>query len=96
MTTTTIGITAPTVKLAAEANAAWAVLGNRETRAAYDAELGFVADPEVTPGRWDPMAAAATGGLRTTVRRFAPILIVLALLAAILLFTAYAGRPPPS
>lgn len=78
-----------------EANAAWAVLGNREARAAYDAELGLVPAAEETSG-WDPMAAAAPVGVRTTLRRFAPILIVLALLAAIFLFTAYAGGPPPS
>ena len=80
-----------------EANAAWAVLGNREARAAYDAEIGVVPDePEASASRWDPMAAAAPVGVRTTVRRFAPVLIVLALLAAIFLFTAYAGGPPPS
>lgn len=78
-----------------EANAAWAVLGNREARAAYDAELGLVPEDEDIPG-WDPMAAAAPVGVRTTLRRFAPILIVLALLAAIFVFTAYAGGPPPS
>ena len=78
-----------------EANAAWAVLGNREARAAYDAELGLVPETEDGPG-WDPMAAAAPVGVRTTLRRFAPILIVLALLAAIFVFTAYAGGPPPS
>jgi hypothetical protein len=78
-----------------EANAAWAVLGNREARAAYDAELGLVPDAE-DPSGWDPMAAAAPVDVRTTLRRFAPILIVLALLAAIFVFTAYAGGPPPS
>ncbi len=78
-----------------EANAAWAVLGNREARAAYDADLGLGPDAEDASG-WDPMAAASPAGVRTTVRRFAPILIVLALLAAIFLFTAYAGGPPPS
>lgn len=79
-----------------EANAAWAVLGNREARAAYDAELGLVTGPEDPAGGWDPLAAATPAGVRTTFRRFAPILILLALLAAIFVFTAYAGGPPPS
>lgn len=79
-----------------EANAAWAVLGNREARAAYDADLGFVAPADEDGAGWDPMAAADPVGLRTNLRRFAPILIVLALLAAIFVFTAYAGGPPPS
>ena len=78
-----------------EANAAWAVLGNREARAAYDADLGLGPEAE-EPSGWDPMAAASPVGVRTTIRRFAPILIVLALLAAIFVFTAYAGGPPPS
>ena len=78
-----------------EANGAWAVLGDREARAAYDADLGLGPEPEVQVERgWDPMAAAAPVGVRTTLRRFAPVLIVLALLAAIFLFTAYAGPAP--
>jgi hypothetical protein len=78
-----------------EANAAWAVLGNREARAAYDAQLGLVPDARDAAG-WDPMAAVSPVGVRTTLRRFAPVLIVLALLAAIFVFTAYAGGPPQS
>jgi len=91
-----VGALADAERRMQEANAAWAVLGNREARAAYDAELGVVPDTDPDPSGWDPMAAVAPVGVRLTLRRFAPVLIVLALLAAIFVFTAYAGGPPPS
>lgn len=77
-----------------EANAAWAVLGDREARAAYDAALG-VPPPEAHPA--GPAVAAPPVervGVRTTLRRFAPLLILAALLAAVFLFTAYGGPAP--
>ncbi len=78
-----------------EANAAWAVLGDREARAAYDADLGLGPEPDGEDGAgWNPMAAAMPAGARRTLWRFAPLLIVLALLAAVFLFTAYAGPAP--
>ncbi len=90
-----VGALAEAERRMQEANAAWAVLGNREVRAAYDAEIGVVPDEPVgEPAGWDPMAAVAPVGVRTTLRRFAPLLIVLALLAAVFLFTAYAGPAP--
>lgn len=85
-----VGARAEAERRMQEANAAWAVLGNREARAAYDAELGFVAEPAPASG-WDPMAATSPVGVRGMLRRVAPVLIVVGLLAAILLFTAYAG-----
>lgn len=77
-----------------DVNGAWSVLGNREARAAYDAELGIVR----TEGDLDdvPPAVQVGMGFRDTVRRFLPLWILLGLLAAIFLFTAYAGGPPPS
>jgi hypothetical protein len=78
-----------------EANAAWAVLGDRQARAAYDAELGVVSDAGPSA---DPVARTAAPlapvGLRTVVRRFAPLLILFVVLAAVLLFTAHAGPAP--
>jgi curved DNA-binding protein CbpA len=75
-------------------NGAWSVLGNRDARATYDAELGIVRDD----GALDdgPRAEAEPITLRGMARRFLPLWILLALLAAIFLFTAYAGGPPRS
>jgi hypothetical protein len=77
-----------------DANLAWSVLGDRDARAAYDAQLG-IARPEddlddVVPVDVGPVT------LRDLVRRWSPLWILLGLLAAIFLFTAYAGGPPPS
>jgi curved DNA-binding protein CbpA len=71
-------------------NAAWAVLGDREARAAYDAELGLVRAPEAVVVEEPPAAVVAPGGFR----RFVPILVVLGLAVAFLVFTAYAGPAP--
>lgn len=73
-------------------NAAWTVLGDREARAAYDAELvrtGQIPAPE------DPIVEAEVwrAGPATTLRRLAPLIVLLVVLAAIFLFTAYAGGP---
>jgi hypothetical protein len=75
-------------------NGAWSVLGNREARASYDADLGIVREE----GELDdvPFADAEPVSFRSMVRRFLPLWILLGLLAAIFLFTAYAGGPPPS
>lgn len=72
------------------ANAAWAVLGDREARAAYDAELILTGqlvldEPEA------PESLLTRTPLRTNLARIAPLLIVLAVLGAIFVFTAYAG-----
>ena len=75
-------------------NGAWAVLGDPDARASYDAELGIVpAEAEVEDV---PLASAEPVPFRDLARRFLPLWILLALLAAIFLFTAYAGGPPPS
>ena len=74
-----------------QVNGAWAVLGDRDARAVYDAELGIVrdgGDPDVVP------LAETPTDLRALVRRFLPLLIVLGLLAAFLVLTAYAGPAP--
>jgi hypothetical protein len=89
----------------AEVNVAWAVLGDEGERTRYDQQLlasGATSTPEdpfahlirrqrpvqevhegPDPDLHQPPAAA----------RYAPILVVLGLLAAIFLFTAYAGGP---
>ncbi len=70
-------------------NGAWAVLGDREGRAAYDAELGITREGDDPFD--DESAAPAPAGLRATLRRFVGLFVVLALLALFLVFTAYAG-----
>ncbi len=75
-------------------NAAWAVLGDHGARDAYDAELGLLAEPVPDDPRRRSPAVAGPVGVRATLRRFAPVLIVVALLAAIFVFTAYAGPAP--
>jgi curved DNA-binding protein CbpA len=69
-----------------EANDAWAVLGDRAARAAYDAEL-------VRTGRLPPPEEALPPepGPGIGVLRLVPIVAVLVVLAAIFVFTAYAG-----
>ena len=75
-------------------NGAWSVLGDRDARASYDAELGIVRDEDdLDDVTWVDPGPVTFGGMA---RRFAPLWILLALLAAIFLFTAYAGGPPPS
>jgi curved DNA-binding protein CbpA len=75
-------------------NGAWSVLGDRDARATYDADLGIVReDGELDDG---PPVAAERVTLGDMARRFLPLWILLALLAAIFLFTAYAGGPPRS
>jgi DnaJ-class molecular chaperone len=71
-----------------DANAAWAVLGDREARAAYDAELvkaGVVSAPDATVEN-EPEVLA-----RPSLVRLVPLLVVLAVLGVIFVFTAYAG-----
>jgi hypothetical protein len=58
-----------------EVNAAWAVLGDPDARAAYDAQLTPV-EPPPAP---------------TSLRALVPVAIVLALLLAFFVLTAYAG-----
>ena len=70
-------------------NGAWAVLGDREARAAYDAELGITRDQDGAVVEEAPPLRPA--GLRALVRRFLPLVLVLALLLAFFVFTAYAG-----
>jgi curved DNA-binding protein CbpA len=74
-----------------DVNGAWAVLGNREARAGYDAELGIVREE----GELDdvPLADARPVGMRATLRRFVPLVIGLGLIVLFLVFTAYAGSP---
>ena len=72
-------------------NGAWAVLGDREARAAYDAELGITRRDD---DAWvDEDEAFRPEGTRATLRRFVALFVVLGLLAAFLVFTAYAGAP---
>lgn len=73
-----------------QANAAWAVLGDREARAAYDAEIGVVPEEEAVEQQYEAPPPGPTPG---RLRRLLPLLVVLALLAAFLVFTAYAGSP---
>jgi curved DNA-binding protein CbpA len=80
-----------------DVNEAWGVLGSREARAAYDAAVGIVRDEDgtvvdLTGGD----ATAHPTGLRATLRRFLALFVVLGLLVAFVVFTAYAGGPPPS
>jgi preprotein translocase subunit Sec63 len=72
-----------------DANAAWAVLGDREARAAYDAELveaGILDPPDHEEG-----PEVAPEPVRARLTRLLPLLVVLVVLGAIFLFTAYAG-----
>jgi curved DNA-binding protein CbpA len=72
-----------------EVNGAWAVLADRDARAAYDAELGIDRDEagpivdDLEPGR--PV------GLRANVRPFVALILALGLLLVFFVFTAYAG-----
>jgi len=75
-----------------EVNRAWSVLGDREARASYDAELGVVQVSDVE----DDVLDLRTHTSGSAFRRHLPLWILLGLLAAIFLFTAYAGGPPPS
>ena len=70
-------------------NVAWGVLGDRDARAAYDAELGIVRDEDrlVVEDHDDAEVVRAPAGLR----RYVPLLVVLGLLFAFFVFTAYAG-----
>jgi DnaJ-class molecular chaperone len=80
-----------------DVNDAWGVLGDREARAAYDGSLGIGRDDDGTAV--DLTDAAGPGrppGLRATLRRFRSLFVVLGLLVAFFVFTAYAGGPPPS
>ena len=80
-----------------EVNAAWSVLGNREARAAYDADLGIPRREgdldDVPPADLaeTPADLLAPHGVRSVLRRLLPLLLVLAGLLAFLVFTAYAG-----
>ena len=70
-------------------NEAWSVLGNREGRAAYDAELGITRDEDgVIVGDLEP---APPTGLRGHARHYVALLLGLGLLVAFFVFTAYAG-----
>jgi hypothetical protein len=75
-----------------DANAAWEVLGDREARAVYDAEIApatdIAADAEAGESLLPPV------DLRAALRRFRPVLVVLAVLVAVFVFTAYAGTAP--
>jgi len=79
-------------RLMQEVNGAWAVLGDRDARAAYDAELGIVRgdDGELDDVAW---VEPSPVGVRANVRRFVPLLIGLGLVVLFLVFTAYAGSP---
>ena len=83
-----------------EVNRAWSVLGDPQARAAYDAELGVVrtasAAEDEDDDDDDEVFALRGRGPGTSLRRHLPLWILLGLLAAIFLFTAYAGGPPPS
>lgn len=89
----------------AEVNAAWLVLGDRARRERYDAQL---LDAGATSTAADPLAHLVRRQHPVTevergvdvedhqppaLARFAPVLIVLGLLAAIFVFTAYAAGP---
>ena len=70
-------------------NEAWSVLGNREGRAAYDAELGITRDEDgVIVGDLEPVPSS---GLRGHARHYVALLLGLGLLVAFFVFTAYAG-----
>lgn len=71
-----------------DANAAWAVLGDRQARAAYDAELvkaGVVSAPD------DAVEDEPEVLARPSLVRLVPLLLVLVILGVIFVFTAYAG-----
>ena len=74
-----------------EVNGAWAVLGDRDARAAYDAELGIVREDGDLEDV--PVVEPHPVGLRANARRFVPLVIGLGLLVLFLVFTAYAGSP---
>lgn len=95
-----------------QVNEAWAVLGNKERRAAYDRQIVPQAPPpgsrpgvdttdgvtRIDPRLLDPEFLAArreaqfeqVSARQSLVLRVTPMLVVLGLLAAILVFTAYA------
>ena len=75
-------------------NGAWAVLGDPDARAAYDAELGIVPhEAELEHDDGVPVAEPYPVGLRPRVRRYVPLLIAVGLIFLFLVFTAYAGTP---
>jgi curved DNA-binding protein CbpA len=75
-------------------NSAWAVLGDREARAAYDAELGIVrVDERDDDGDGVDPVIDLRHPERTPLRRFVPLAVFLALALLFLVFTAYAGAP---
>jgi curved DNA-binding protein CbpA len=77
-----------------EVNGAWAVLGDREARAAYDAELGIVRVDEHDDGWQDDEGVIdLRHPERTPLRRFVPVAVFLVLALLFLVFTAYAGAP---
>jgi curved DNA-binding protein CbpA len=71
-----------------DANAAWAVLGDREARAAYDAEL---VKAGVLPAPDDAVEDEPEVLVRPSLVRLVPLLLVLVILGVIFVFTAYAG-----
>jgi curved DNA-binding protein CbpA len=74
-----------------EVNGAWAVLGDRDARAAYDADLGLVDDDG------EPADVVGVESRRpvgpANLRRFVPLVVGLGLIVLFLVFTAYAGSP---
>jgi curved DNA-binding protein CbpA len=71
-------------------NGAWEVLGDREARAAYDAQLGIVRTVDPGPDLDEPVIGlqAPSGA-----RRFVPLAVFLGLAILFLVVTAYAGAP---
>jgi curved DNA-binding protein CbpA len=72
-----------------EVNGAWAVLGDRDARAAYDAELGI--DRDDAGAISDHLQPFHPGGVRANVRPFVTLILALGLLLVFFVFTAYAG-----
>jgi hypothetical protein len=70
-------------------NEAWGVLGNREARAAYDAELGITRDAD--GAIVEDLEPAPPVGRVGHARQLVTLAVVLGLLAAFFVFTAYAG-----